>query len=125
MGWSAFFKRSARQRASRIACDAPLEPTGYIGCAASPSSVMRPLDQYGNGSRSQQGYSQNSGVAPTSAAKSTWGIEKPATWGINSSRLPRFDQSSRRGGGAEPSPIRTKTAQLVRRLAGLDPSAIG
>src|SRR5437879_13580966 len=103
---------SARQRASRIACEAPLEPTGYIGCAASPSSVTRPLDQYGNGSRSQQGYSQNSGVARIKPAKSTCGIEKPVTYGIISSRLPGFDQSSRRGGGAEPSPIRTSTAQL-------------
>src|SRR5437868_15027697 len=116
---------SARQRASRIACEAPLEPTGYIGCAASPSSVTRPLDQYGSGSRSQQGYSQNSGVALTRAAKSTCGIEKPATCGISSSGLPSLDQSSRRGGGALPSPILTSTAQFVSRLAGLDPSAIG
>src|SRR5260370_900685 len=48
---------SARQRASRMACDAPFDPTGYIGCAASPSSVTRPVDQYGKGSRSQVGYS--------------------------------------------------------------------
>jgi hypothetical protein len=39
--------------------------------------------------------------------------------------LPGRDQSSRRGGGALPSPTFTSTAQLVRRLAGLDPSAIG
>src|ERR1019366_8474601 len=48
---------SARQRESRMACDAPFDPTGYIGWAASPSSVTRPLDQYGSGSRSQVGYS--------------------------------------------------------------------
>ena len=36
-------ERVARARsASRIACDAPFEPIGYIGCAASPSSVTRP-----------------------------------------------------------------------------------
>src|SRR5262247_1384731 len=35
---SALRNRSARQRASRIACDAPFEPTGYIGWAASPRS---------------------------------------------------------------------------------------
>src|SRR5581483_12140646 len=96
-----------------------------MGCAASPSSVTRPLDQYGRGSRSQQGYSQNSGVARTKAAKSSWGIEKPATCGISSSGLPSRDQSSLRGGGALPSPIRTSTAQLVSLLAGLEPSAIG
>ena len=63
--------RSARQRASRIACEAPFEPTGYIGCAASPSSVTRPCDQRGSGSRSHIGYSQNSGVASISACAST------------------------------------------------------
>ena len=26
-----------------MACEAPFDPTGYIGCAASPSSVTRPL----------------------------------------------------------------------------------
>ena len=32
-------KQPASTRASRIACDAPFDPIGYIGCAASPSSV--------------------------------------------------------------------------------------
>ena len=35
-------KQPASTRASRIACDAPLEPMGYIGCAASPRRVDRP-----------------------------------------------------------------------------------
>ena len=35
----------ASTRASRIACEAPFEPIGYIGCAASPSSVTRPKVQ--------------------------------------------------------------------------------
>jgi hypothetical protein len=39
--------------------------------------------------------------------------------------LPARDQSSRRGGGELPSPTFTMTAQLVSRLDGLDPSAIG
>src|SRR5581483_539488 len=97
----------------------------YIGWAASPSSVTRPLDQCGSGSRSQQGYSQNSGVARTRLAKSSCGIEKPDTCGINSSGRPSRDQSARRVGGALPSPTLTSTAQLVSRLAGLEPSAIG
>src|SRR6201994_5108073 len=108
-----------------MACDAPLDPTGYIGCAASPSSVTRPLDQQGSGSRAQQGYSQNSGVARTRLAKSTCGILKPATCGISSSGRPSRDQSKRRAGGALLSPTFTSTAQLVRRLPGAEPSAIG
>ena len=40
-----------------IDCDAPFEPIGYIGCAASPSSVMRPWLQRGSGSRSTIGNS--------------------------------------------------------------------
>src|ERR1700759_4022726 len=108
-----------------MACEAPFEPTGYIGCAASPSKVTRPLDQYGSGSRSQQGYSQNSGVARTRLEKSTCGIRKPDTCGISSSGRPSRDQSARRAGGALPSLTLTSTAQLVRWLAGLDPSAIG
>ncbi len=47
--------QSARERASRIACAAPFEPTGYIGCAASPMSVTRPWLQCGSGSRSHIG----------------------------------------------------------------------
>ena len=39
---------SARQ--SRIACAEPLAPRGYIGCAASPSSVSWPKLQRGSGS---------------------------------------------------------------------------
>ncbi len=46
---------------------------------------------------------------------STWGTENRATCGISSSRLPGRDQSSRRGGGALPSPTFTSTAQLVER----------
>src|SRR5438132_4339453 len=108
-----------------MAWEAPFEPTGYIGCAASPSSVTRPLDQRGNGSRSQQGYSKNSGVAVIRLGTSTCGTENRATCGISSSRLPGRDQSSRRGGTALLSPTLTSTAQLVRRLAGLDPSPMG
>ena len=93
---------SARQRASRIACEAPFEPTGYIGCAASPSSVTRPCDQRGSGSRSHIGYSQNSGVASISALTSTCGIGSAATCGIRSSQP------------AGPRPV-----LLVRRRAAL------
>src|SRR5690348_1785900 len=43
---------SASASASRMACEAPLEPMGYIGCAASPSSVTRPKLHCATGSRS-------------------------------------------------------------------------
>ena len=39
------------------ACEAPLEPIGYTGCAASPISVVRPKVHCGIGSRSTSGYS--------------------------------------------------------------------
>ena len=42
----------------------PLEPRGYIGWAASPSSVTRPKVQRGTGSRSTIGYSKT-GPAPS------------------------------------------------------------
>src|SRR5208337_3187681 len=64
------------ERASRIACAVPLEPTGYMGCAASPSSVTRPKLQCGRGSRSHIGYSQHTGVARTKASTSTPGTLK-------------------------------------------------
>ena len=42
-GPAPFSRRaSASDSASRIACEAPFEPIGYIGWAASPSSVTRP-----------------------------------------------------------------------------------
>jgi hypothetical protein len=37
----------------------PIASDGYSGCAASPSSVVRPNDQRGRGSRSQLGNSKN------------------------------------------------------------------
>ena len=66
-----------------IACDAPLEPIGYIGCAASPSRLTRPRVQNGSGSRSHIGYSQNSGVAAISSATSTCGIANRPRCGRN------------------------------------------
>jgi hypothetical protein len=50
-------------RASRMACDAPLEPIGYMGWAASPSSVPRPNVQRGTGSRSTIGNTNVRGAA--------------------------------------------------------------
>src|SRR5262249_19222824 len=100
------------------------EPTGYIGCAASPSNVTRPCDQCGSGSRSHIGYSQNSGVDSISALASTNGILKRCTCGIRSSNLPARDQSSFRG-GTPPSPIFTSTPQLVSGLSPCSPSPIG
>ena len=110
---------SARQRASRIACEAPFEPTGYIGCAASPSSVTRPCDQRGSGSRSHIGYSQNSGVAAISASHVDVRDARSARHAASArSRRPGRDQSSRRGGGVAPSPTRATTAQLVSLRSG-------
>ena len=51
-------RASDNARASRMACAPPLAPRGYIGCAASPSSVRRPKLQRGSGSWSTIGYSR-------------------------------------------------------------------
>jgi hypothetical protein len=45
-------KQSARAAASSVACAAPCARNGSIACAASPSSVMRPLVHRSSGSRS-------------------------------------------------------------------------
>src|SRR5262249_39867221 len=104
--------------------EAPFEPTGYIGCAASPSNVTRPCDQCGSGSRSHIGYSQNSGVDSISALASTNGILKRWTCGIRSWHLPVRDQSSLRG-GVPASATFTSTAQLVSGLSSRAPSPTG
>ena len=57
----------ARLSASSTAWPAPLEPIGYIGCAASPSRVTRPCVHCGSGSRSHIGNSKHSAVASMSA----------------------------------------------------------
>ena len=60
-----------RQRASRIACPAPFEPRGTIGCAASPSSVTRPCVHQGSGSWSTIGNSSTESAARISAGTSS------------------------------------------------------
>jgi hypothetical protein len=47
----------AKVRASMMAWDAPFDPIGNMGWAASPKSVTRPKVQRGSGSRSTMGYS--------------------------------------------------------------------
>jgi hypothetical protein len=111
--------------ASRIAWLAPLEPTGYIAWAASPSRVTRPCDHRSIGSRSHTGYSQNTGVDWISAGRSTSSMVNRTTWGITSSKRPGRDQSSRRGGGVPSCPTFTITAQLVRRWSSSLPSPMG
>src|SRR5205085_2312752 len=98
-----------------MACEAPFEPTGYIGCAASPSNVTRPNDQRGSGSRSHIGYSQNSGVAAIKACASTWRMSNRFMWVASSSVRPARDQSSLRGGSA----VRAVTVEEIGGDAGV------
>src|SRR6202044_1805291 len=56
-----------------IACEPPLDPIGYTGCAASPISVTRPRPHDGSGSRSTIGYSRISGdrdISPGTSSQS-------------------------------------------------------
>src|ERR1700722_4526790 len=58
-------RHAPRMRLSTIAWLPPLEPVGYIGCAASPMSTTGPSRQVGTGSRSIIGFS-NTMSAPRS-----------------------------------------------------------
>src|SRR6476661_5477838 len=80
-----------------MACAAPLDPTGYIGCAASPISVTRPVPHAVSGSRSHIGYSKNSGVASINASTLRSGSLKFFAYGYARPIVPRRDQLSRSG----------------------------
>ena len=86
----------ASTRASRIAWEAPLEPIGYIACAASPRSVTRPKVQRSTGSRSTIGYSKQPAAARTTSGTSSQSKRQSSNHGRNSSGLPGRFQSSRR-----------------------------
>ena len=88
-----------RKRASRIAWPAPLEPRGYIGCAASPSRVIRPKLQRGSGSRSTMGYSRISPVLSIMPLMSSQSNLRPAKEGMMSASRPRPVQSWRTASG--------------------------
>ena len=104
-----------RKRASRIAWPAPLEPRGYIGCAASPSRVMRPKLQRGSGSRSTMGYSRISSVLSIMPLMSSQSNLRPAKAGMMSSSRPRPVQSWRTASGRSIS----ATQLISGRPAGL------
>jgi hypothetical protein len=77
-----------------IACEPPLAPIGYIGWAASPSSVTRPWPQgtpwpqNGSGSRSTIGYSRICGVPAISAGTSSQPNFQSANQGSTSRARP-------------------------------------
>ena len=101
----------ASTRASTMACEPPLAPTGYMGWAASPSSVTRPVPQYGSGSRSTIGYSRICGAPVISAGTSSQPNVQSANQGSTSSTRPRRFQSA---AVAEPPGTMTSATQLTR-----------
>src|SRR5580700_9119203 len=108
-----------------MACAAPLDPTGYIGCAASPISVTRPVPHAVSGSRSHIGYSKNSGVASINASTLRSGSLKFFAYGYARPIVPRRDQLSRSGGGLMPFETSPQRTQLVSIVPGFAPRAIG
>jgi len=100
----------ASTRASTMACEPPLAPTGYMGWAASPSRVTRPVPQDGSGSRSTIGYSRICGAPVISAGTSSQPNVQSANQGSTSSSLPRRFQSA---AVAEPPGTLTSATQLT------------
>src|SRR5215831_7242789 len=88
-------RQSASVRASRMAWAAPLEPRGYIGCAASPSRVTRPKVQRSTGSRSTMGYSKMTSERRSRSGTSSQSNVQPAKMGRKSSSRPGLFQSFR------------------------------
>jgi hypothetical protein len=84
-----------------IACDPPLAPIGYIGWAASPSSVTRPCPQgtpcpqNGSGSRSTIGYCRICAVPAIRAGTSSQPNLQSANQGSTSLAWPMRFQSAR------------------------------
>src|SRR5262245_46712647 len=85
----------ASVRASRMAWAEPLEPRGYIGCAASPSRVTRPKVQRSTGSRSTMGYSKMTSERRSRSGTSSQSNVQPAKMGRKSSSRPGLFQSFR------------------------------
>ncbi len=100
----------ASTRASTTAWDPPLAPTGYMGWAASPSRVTRPVPQNGSGSRSTIGYSRICGACVISAGTSSQSNVQSANHGSTSSSRPRRFQFA---AVAEPSGTLTSATQLI------------
>lgn len=105
---------------SMMACEPPLDPIGYIACAASPTSVTRPSPHRESGSRSTIGYSHTPGAPEMSAGTSSQPKSQPAKWGSTSSaRAARFQSA---GSTLASSPRRTSATQFTRarELGGRD-----
>src|SRR5690606_28727140 len=72
-------------RASMMAWLAPLEPVGYMACAASPISATGPSCQVGTGSRSIMGFSQATSDRRRRSGTSSQSYVQSANWGAKSS----------------------------------------
>jgi hypothetical protein len=88
-----------------------VDPTGYIGCAASPVSVTRPRPQNGSGSLSTIGYSRISVVRVISPAMSSQSNVQSRKYGSASASRPSLVQSGRTGGASPP--IIASATQLI------------
>ena len=104
---------------------APFEPIGYIGCAASPSSVVRVVDHVVSGSRSHIGYTQMSSVAPMRPRRSTSCEREPLEVGRQLVAIVSLVHETGRGGGVPAGAVRSTIAQFVRRLLPVRPGATG
>ena len=87
-------------KATRVehACEAPLDPTGYIGCAASPRSVTRPASTTAAGRGRTSDIRWPPARRVISAAGSRNGRRNCATCGMIASSVARRAQSCRPGG---------------------------
>ena len=94
-----------------IACEPPLEPIGYTGCAASPASVTRPRPQNASGSRSTIGYSRISAERDIRPGTSSQSNVQSVKCGSASASRPSPFQSGRLGGAAPPTI--TSATQLI------------
>ena len=95
-----------------------MDPIGYIGCAASPTSVTRPLPQNGSGSRSIIGYSRTSGSRPSARTRPPRPSSTPGNAAARRPDPRPVPVRRLRGGGVDPhlgDPVDQDTSALATR----------